>query len=100
MFTKFINLPVFIVSFIIGIVFIRLSTTETKTVFVYPTPENVEHIEYVDRANNCFTYNYKKVECPTDKSATINIPPQMGRSKPQHVKAHQLHIGDTSVNKI
>lgn len=100
MFTKFINLPVFITSFIIGIIFINLSTTQTKTVFVYPTPENVEHIEYIDRADNCFTYNYKKVECPKDKSTIVNIPPQMGRSEPQHIKAHQLQIGDTSIHKV
>ena len=48
MFTKFNNLPVFIISFIVGLLFIHLSTTETKTVFVYPTPDNIEHIEYIE----------------------------------------------------
>lgn len=100
MFTKFINIPVFIISFIVGLLFIHLSTTETKTVFVYPTPDNVDYIEYVDRANNCFTYKYDKVKCPEDPSGIVDIPPQMGRTKPEKVKTTQLNIGNTPINKI
>lgn len=100
MFTKFINFPVFIISFIIGIIFINLSTTETQTVFVYPTPDNTEHIEYIDRANNCFSYDYTNVKCPESKSNIIDIPPQMGKNRPTTIKSKQINIGNTQINKI
>ena len=101
MFTKFINLPVFITSFIIGVIFIQLSSPATTTVFVYPTPDNVEHIEYIDRAGTCFEYNHVNVECPKDKTQITNIPPQMGRTKPKKITANKVKIGeDTIINKF
>lgn len=100
MFTKFINLPVFLVSFAIGLVFIRLSSPDTKTVFVYPTPDNIGLLEYKDRAENCFGYEYDTIKCPKDKKETRDIPPQMGRSEPTTIKANKIQIGNTTISKF
>jgi len=100
MFTKFINFPVFITSFIIGVIFIRLSAPETTTVFVYPTPDNVKHLEYIDKAENCFEYNYSDVDCPDDDKLITNIPPQMGKTKPKIIKAAKFEIGGKTINKF
>lgn len=69
---KFISLPVFIVSFLFGILFIYIWGEELHPVYIYPTPENVNDVLYKDKADNCFSYNYKEVACTPDaKSVDI-----------------------------
>jgi hypothetical protein len=36
---------------------------EYKTVFVYPTPSNVDDMQYKDSAGQCFQFTSKEVEC-------------------------------------
>ena len=43
---KFINIPVFLISFIVGLIFVQLSSPYEIPVTVYPTPDNVNKIEY------------------------------------------------------
>ena len=49
---KFIHFPIFIISFLIGIIFVFLASPDNKTVHVYPTPDNVDKIQYIDHAEN------------------------------------------------
>ena len=100
MFTKFINIPVFIISFIVGIVFVRLSAPDTTTVFVYPTPDNIQSIEYKDKASNCFEYTSQPVPCPKNPDEITTVPPQMGSTKPAILATHKIKIGNTNINKI
>lgn len=73
---NFINLPAFLISLAIGLLFVYLTEPPHKIVYVYPTPENVNDIEYRDKADNCFEYKMKNVECPSDKSKIKSIPMQ------------------------
>ena len=73
---KYISLPVFIVSLIIGLFFIYFFGIEKKPVYVYPSPENSGKIQYEDNAGNCFMYESTETECPTDSSLIKNIPIQ------------------------
>ena len=61
---KSINWMVFIVSFLIGLVFIYLSSSPVEDVYVYPTPENSGTMEYKDKAGNCYVYQAKPQACP------------------------------------
>ena len=61
---KSINWTVLLFSFLIGMVFIYLSSSD-EDVYVYPTPENSGKIEYKDNAGNCFVYQSKQRVCPT-----------------------------------
>ena len=36
-----------------------LSPMEYKTVFVYPTPDNVKNIQYKDTAGTCYQFEAK-----------------------------------------
>ena len=36
---------------------------EYKTIVVYPTPTNLEKIQYKDNADNCFQFSAKLVDC-------------------------------------
>lgn len=70
MFMKFINIPAFIISLAIGLLFVYLSEPTTNVVHVYPTPENIDRILYRDNAENCYKYEANEIEC-TDDAMTI-----------------------------
>jgi hypothetical protein len=79
MLTKFINIPVFIISLAIGLFFVYIWGAELKTIYVYPTPENSGKIQYKDNADNCFVYEATQVNCPADSSKIKAIPIQSGK---------------------
>jgi hypothetical protein len=61
---KFISLKVFIISFLIGLLFVYMIGSENKKIIVYPTPQNISKIQYKDAAENCFSFVSKEVSCP------------------------------------
>jgi hypothetical protein len=73
---KFVHFPVFIISFLIGIIFVFLASPDNKTVHVYPTPDNVDKIQYIDHAENCYAFKSQKISCPQEKHAIKTIPLQ------------------------
>ena len=70
------SLPVFIVSFLIGIVFVYLSDKPSKIINVYPTPDNLNKFQYIDKASNCYEYYAEEVNCPSDINKITLIPVQ------------------------
>ncbi len=48
-----------------------------KTVYIYPSPENVNKILFKDKADNCFTFDPEEVDCPKDESLISKIPIQV-----------------------
>jgi hypothetical protein len=76
MFFKYISFKVFLVSLSIGLLFSYLSTPTPTIIHVYPTPDNVSNVEYIDKANNCFKFDAKEVNCPSNKSSIKKIPIQ------------------------
>ena len=73
---KFINIPVFIVSLAIGLMFVYVFNPDKRKIYVYPTPDNVETIKYKDEAGACFEFKNMKVGCPSSESEISKIPPQ------------------------
>ena len=75
--SKFINLPVFVLSLIFGLVAVyMLNEGETRQIFVYPTPENLEKIQYRDGTDTCFEFEQIEIQCPTNRSQISKIPIQ------------------------
>lgn len=74
--TKYINIPVFIISFAFGIFAVYTTLPDTKKIIVYPSPENVSHVQYKDKADHCFRYNESKITCPTKNTDIFKIPVQ------------------------
>ena len=60
---KFINIPVFIISLAIGLFVTYVTTEPTKSIFVYPNPDNIDKLLYKDKADNCFKFKAVEVKC-------------------------------------
>ena len=73
---KFINVPVFIISLAIGLFIVYLSISDNRKILVYPTPENVNLIQYKDAVGNCFDIIQTERKCPANASEISKIPAQ------------------------
>jgi len=69
---KFIHFPTFIVSLAIGLFFTYLSRPNMNTIYVYPTPENIDKLLYKDKADQCFQFQAQEINCPADTSLIKN----------------------------
>jgi len=74
--SKYINIPVFIISFLIGVLVVYMITDENRIIQIYPTPENEELMLYRDKAHQCFTFEHKEVSCPINPLDVSTIPIQ------------------------
>jgi len=63
---KYINLPVFIISLAIGIFFVYIYQSDKRVIYVYPKPDNIDHIQYRDAAGTCFNVKQYNIKCPAD----------------------------------
>jgi hypothetical protein len=71
---KFINIPAFLVSFLIGILFIYFFETNKRDITIYPTKDNEKKIQFIDEAENCFRLKQNFKNCPLNYT---NIPIQI-----------------------
>jgi hypothetical protein len=76
MILDYISIPIFLVSFAIGLFFIYVLGPEMKKVYIYPTPESVDKVLFKDKAENCFHFEEEIIECPKDESLISEIPMQ------------------------
>jgi hypothetical protein len=76
MLLKYISIPIFLISFTIGLFFIYVLGPEIKTIYIYPSPENVDKILFKDKADNCFYFEEQEVKCPKDEKLISKIPIQ------------------------
>jgi hypothetical protein len=73
---KYINFPVFIISLAIGLFFVYVFDDDMRTIYVYPTPENADLIQYKDATDTCFSVKQTKVSCPSNSAEISKIPAQ------------------------
>lgn len=76
MLSKYINIPLFLVALSIGIFAVYITVPEERKIYVFPTHENVNIVQYKDKADNCFEYKETEVTCPTDEKKITQIKPQ------------------------
>lgn len=69
-------MPIFLISFAIGLLFIYLIGPEMKTIYIYPSPESVHKVLFKDKAENCFYFEQEIVDCPKDEHLISQIPIQ------------------------
>lgn len=76
MLLNYISIPIFLVSFAVGLFFIYILGPEMKTIYIYPSPENVNKVLFKDKAENCFIFKDEPADCPSDISQIFSIPIQ------------------------
>lgn len=64
------------VSFFVGVFMIYVVTPEPKVIYIYPTPENKDNIQYKDTADNCFGVQLIEKKCPMNPDNIKRVPIQ------------------------
>lgn len=74
---KYISIPLFIFSFVIGMVYIYMSNPPQRNILIYPTVDNNNKFQYQDKAENCFTFEATEQKCPFNTGSLKPIPIQV-----------------------
>ena len=59
----YVNLPIFIISFSIGILYTYLHIPKKQIIFIYPHLDNVNNLQYKDKTETCFNIDAEKTDC-------------------------------------
>ena len=73
---KFIDIKIFLLSLVFGLFAVYMTMPDLRTIYVYPTPENIEILQYKDKTNTCFNIKQHEVQCPKNKNEIARIPIQ------------------------
>lgn len=76
MISNYISLPVFLVSFALGLFCIYVIGPETKSIYIYPSPQNYMKTQYKDNASQCFEFKPVETQCPINPFSLKTIPIQ------------------------
>ena len=76
--SRYIDFRLFFISLAFGILLTYLYQPTPTIIYVYPTPENIDRIQYKDHIGNCYNFTASEVECPTNKADIHVIPIQTG----------------------
>jgi hypothetical protein len=68
------NIPIFILAFSLGFLYVYLFGPTHKVIIKYPTPFNANNLIYHDTTGDCYKYTPKKVECPDDPTKITEQP--------------------------
>ena len=73
---KYVKLNVFIISLAFGLFAVYITMPDTRKIYVYPTPENIDVLQYKDKTNTCFQFKQNEVDCPKNDNEITKIPVQ------------------------
>ena len=73
---QYIKLNVFIISLAFGLLAVYITMPDTRKIYVYPNPENIDVLQYKDKTDTCFKFKQNEVACPKNDSEITKIPVQ------------------------
>ena len=76
MLSKYISLPIFLISFALGLFFVYVLGPESKTIYVYPSPQNYMTTQYKDNVDQCFEFKPVESSCPNNILSIKTVPVQ------------------------
>tara|TARA_B100000927_G_scaffold277346_1_gene258898 strand:+ start:6310 stop:6537 length:228 start_codon:yes stop_codon:yes gene_type:complete len=74
---KYISFPVFLISLAIGLLYTYLSNPDMHVIYIYPTPEMQENVQFKDAAEMCYSFKAKQVKCPRNENDITVVPAQV-----------------------
>lgn len=74
--SKYISIPLFLSSFIIGLFCVYMIGAETKKIYKYPSPTNYEDLLYKDKSDQCFQFKPNPINCPINPLSIKIVPIQ------------------------
>jgi len=76
MLSKYLSLPIFLISFALGLFFVYILGPESKTIYIYPNPQNYMNIQYKDAVDQCFEFKPVEATCPINPFSIKTVPIQ------------------------
>ena len=76
MLSNYVSLPFFLTSFALGLFFVYILGPESKTIYVYPSPENYMKTLYKDSSDQCFKFKPVETKCPINPLSIKTVPIQ------------------------
>jgi|UniRef100_A0A6C0IMJ7 hypothetical protein len=76
MLSKYLDVKIFLASLAFGLFAVYITVPAEKKIMVYPSPDNVEILQYKDKTGTCFSFQQKEVQCPRDSSKIETLKPQ------------------------
>ena len=76
MILEYISIPVFLLSFFVGLFFVYILGPEMKNVYIYPSPEIIDNVLFKDKVDNCFSFEQTEVKCPDSEENIFKVPIQ------------------------
>ena len=76
MISKYISWPIFLVSFVVGLICVYYLGPDSKNIYIYPTPQTYMNYQYKDKANQCFQFKPIQAKCPLNPLSVKTIPVQ------------------------
>jgi hypothetical protein len=76
MISNYISLPIFLISFALGLFFVYIIGPEFKTIYIYPTLQNYMKNQYKDASGQCFQFKPLETSCPINPFSVRTVPIQ------------------------
>jgi hypothetical protein len=76
MLSNYISLPIFLISFAIGLFFVYILGPDIKTVYAYPSPQTYMKNLYKDVSEQCFEFKPVETKCPINPFSIKTVPVQ------------------------
>lgn len=76
MLSNYISLPIFLISFAIGLFCVYIIGPEITPIYIYPSPQNYMKIQYKDISNQCFEFKPVQTNCPINPLSVKTVPVQ------------------------
>jgi len=73
---RFIDMKILLVSLALGLFAVYITMPDQRLIYVYPTPENVDVMQYKDSTDTCFSIKKTEVSCPINEKDIAKIPIQ------------------------
>ena len=73
---KYINIYVFVISFLCGVSYLYFDSSATKLIDVYVTEDNKDKFQLKDSIGNCFLLEPDYISCPHISSKIMDVTPK------------------------